>query len=82
MIVVINATYLTLSDRGSRNASRKRARCTPFISRSFKRYPGVNMFWLESTPILRENTVEVVRGLQPLFTLHQPQGRSFGSTAI
>ncbi|GFU39608.1 hypothetical protein TNCV_1793401 [Trichonephila clavipes] len=39
------------------------------------------MFWLGSTPILR-STLEVFRGLSPLFPFQQHHERSCGSKAI
>ncbi|GFW52246.1 hypothetical protein TNCV_2426931 [Trichonephila clavipes] len=35
----------------------------------------IERFCCGSTPILRENTLGVVRGLSPLFPLHQPHER-------
>ncbi|GFV13912.1 hypothetical protein TNCV_523891 [Trichonephila clavipes] len=57
------------SERGPRNSSWQRA------SRSFEHYTGDSTIWLDSTPILRENTLEMVRGLPPLFAFHYPQER-------
>ncbi|GFU14633.1 cytochrome P450 2J5 [Trichonephila clavipes] len=52
------------------------ASCTPVVSRSFEHDTGDSTIWLGSTPILRENTLEVVRGLPPLFPCHQPHERT------
>ncbi|GFU81927.1 hypothetical protein TNCV_2537361 [Trichonephila clavipes] len=51
-----------MSYRGSRNSLRQRAKCTPVVSRSFEYHSGDSTFWLGSTPILRGNTLGMVRG--------------------
>ncbi|GFU80393.1 hypothetical protein TNCV_3521651 [Trichonephila clavipes] len=61
-----NATCVTISDRGQRNSLRRRATCPPVMSRRFEHQTSYRMFWLGSFPVLRENTLEVVRGLPPL----------------
>ncbi|GFX11377.1 hypothetical protein TNCV_2804381 [Trichonephila clavipes] len=54
VVVVAAATCLTMSNRGPRNHSRKRARSTPLVNRSFEPHTGGSMFGLGSTPILRK----------------------------
>ncbi|GFT33696.1 hypothetical protein TNCV_4382241 [Trichonephila clavipes] len=71
-----------MSDQGSRNSSRQRSRCKPVVSCSFEHHAGDRTFWLGSKPVLRENTLGVVRGLPPLFPFCQPHERTGGSTAI
>ncbi|GFW24220.1 hypothetical protein TNCV_1847791 [Trichonephila clavipes] len=44
------------SNRGSRNLSRQRAKCTPVVTRSIEHHTRVSMIRLCSTPILRKNT--------------------------
>ncbi|GFU84547.1 hypothetical protein TNCV_3238561 [Trichonephila clavipes] len=59
-----------MSDQGTRNSSQQKARYTPVVIRSFERHSGNSTFWLSYTPILRENTLNVVRTshLSPLST--------------
>ncbi|GFV51784.1 uncharacterized protein TNCV_1321401 [Trichonephila clavipes] len=45
-----------MPDRGPRNSSRLRARCTHVVNRSFEHPTGDRTIWLDSAPILRENT--------------------------
>ncbi|GFW96606.1 hypothetical protein TNCV_2846631 [Trichonephila clavipes] len=71
-----------MSDRGPRNSSRQRAGCTPVVSRRFQHHTGDSTIRLGSTPILRENTLEVVRDLPPLFPFDQPHERTCGSMDI
>ncbi|GFV69368.1 hypothetical protein TNCV_4589651 [Trichonephila clavipes] len=52
-------TQLTL-DQGPRNPPWQRATYTPVVSHSFEHHTSDNAIWLDSTPILRENTLEVV----------------------
>ncbi|GFU21343.1 hypothetical protein TNCV_2434591 [Trichonephila clavipes] len=47
-----------MSDRGPNNPSQQRTRCTSVVDLSFEHPPGDSTFWLRSTPILRENTLE------------------------
>ncbi|GFU14543.1 hypothetical protein TNCV_3251631 [Trichonephila clavipes] len=47
-----------MSGRGQRNSSRLRARCTLVVSRNFEHHTGDSTFWLGSTPVLWENTLE------------------------
>ncbi|GFV56045.1 uncharacterized protein TNCV_2266311 [Trichonephila clavipes] len=54
-----------MSDRGPRNSSRQRARCTPVVSRNFEQHTNDSTSRLGSTPALRENTLGVVKGLPP-----------------
>ncbi|GFV71362.1 hypothetical protein TNCV_3133531 [Trichonephila clavipes] len=42
----------------------------------FEHHSGDNTIWLGSTPILRENTLMVVRGLLPRFPFRQPHERN------
>ncbi|GFT73151.1 hypothetical protein TNCV_2554371 [Trichonephila clavipes] len=58
-----NSTTLRESDRGSRNSPRQRARCTHAVSRNFLYHSGDSTIWLGSTPILRENILEVAKEL-------------------
>ncbi|GFT71428.1 hypothetical protein TNCV_970991 [Trichonephila clavipes] len=71
-----------MSDQGPRNSSRERTRCASVISCSFEHHTGVSMTCLGSAPISKENTLEVVRSLTPLFLIHQPHERTCISTAI
>ncbi|GFV41025.1 hypothetical protein TNCV_2666161 [Trichonephila clavipes] len=54
------------SNRGPRNSSWQKAD----VSRCFE--PRDSMIWLVFTPILRENTMGMVRGFPALFLFHQP----------
>ncbi|GFT97712.1 hypothetical protein TNCV_4229061 [Trichonephila clavipes] len=53
---------------------------TPGVSLSFGHHAGVSMILLGSTPILRENTLGLVRGLTFPFPFHQPPKKICGST--
>ncbi|GFT17508.1 hypothetical protein TNCV_4807501 [Trichonephila clavipes] len=75
-VVVTYATCLTMSDRGPRNSSLQRTRCTPDDSRNFEHHAG------DIPPQLRENTVVVSGYCPPLFLFHPPHERTCGSTAI
>ncbi|GFT95560.1 hypothetical protein TNCV_567641 [Trichonephila clavipes] len=77
-VVVTNATCLTMSDRGPRNSPWLMARGIPIVSRSFQLHAG----WLDSTSILKENTLTVVKGFPSLFPFYQPHERTCGLTAI
>ncbi|GFV50026.1 hypothetical protein TNCV_2354111 [Trichonephila clavipes] len=44
VIVVANATCLTVSDRGPGNSSWQRSRCTPVVIRSFENHSGGSTF--------------------------------------
>ncbi|GFV48103.1 hypothetical protein TNCV_3027861 [Trichonephila clavipes] len=68
IVVVTNATCLTMSDRGPRNSSWQRATCTHVVIRSFEHHPGDSLFWLCPTPILRENTLWMARGASHLYS--------------
>ncbi|GFW82770.1 hypothetical protein TNCV_3493401 [Trichonephila clavipes] len=54
---------------------------TPLVSHSFEHHAGGSTIWLGSIPTLRENTLGLVRDPPPLFSFHQPQERTCGSTA-
>ncbi|GFS67565.1 hypothetical protein TNCV_4362821 [Trichonephila clavipes] len=54
--------------------------CAAVVSRSLEYHVYDSMFWVVSTPILRENTLGVVRDVSPLFLFHQPHERTYGST--
>ncbi|GFU47042.1 hypothetical protein TNCV_2616171 [Trichonephila clavipes] len=56
--------------------------CTAVVSYSFEHHICDKTIWFGSTPILRENTLEMVRSLSPLFPFHQSHERTCGSTAI
>ncbi|GFW51047.1 uncharacterized protein TNCV_3593291 [Trichonephila clavipes] len=57
---------------GPRNSLRQRAGCTPAVNRSFEHRTGGSTIWFGSTPILRENTLELVRCHPLVFPFHQP----------
>ncbi|GFW07609.1 hypothetical protein TNCV_3917421 [Trichonephila clavipes] len=59
-----------------RNSSLQRARCTPAAGHNFDHHSGDNTLWLGSTPILKNNTIGVVRSFPPLFPFHQPLQRT------
>ncbi|GFV14488.1 hypothetical protein TNCV_166151 [Trichonephila clavipes] len=69
-------------DRDLRISSQQRARCMHVVSPSFEHNTGDSSIWLDFTPVLKENTLEVVRGLTPLHTFHQLHERTCGLTAI
>ncbi|GFV14025.1 uncharacterized protein TNCV_525021 [Trichonephila clavipes] len=52
---------------------------TPLVIRSFEHHAGDSTIWLDSTPILNypQNTLEVVKGLPPLFPFHQPHEKKW-----
>ncbi|GFS99474.1 hypothetical protein TNCV_4534431 [Trichonephila clavipes] len=70
-----------MPDRGPRNSSWQRARCTPAVGRSFEHHTDDSTFWLGSTLILWKNTL-LVSGPPPLFLFHQPHERTCGSMAF
>ncbi|GFY12560.1 hypothetical protein TNCV_2447511 [Trichonephila clavipes] len=44
------------------------ARCTPIVSRSFEQHSADSTFWLDTTQILRENTLGVIRAFHLSFS--------------
>ncbi|GFV07194.1 hypothetical protein TNCV_1602191 [Trichonephila clavipes] len=66
-----------MSDRGPRNSSWPKFKCTPVANRSFEQHPGDSTFWLGSSQILMENTLGC--GQNPP---HQTYEMSCSSTAI
>ncbi|GFW46043.1 hypothetical protein TNCV_3276611 [Trichonephila clavipes] len=82
LMLLLTATCLTMSDQGPRNSSWQGANCTPVVSSSFEHHAGDRALWIGSTPILREDTLGVIRDLPHLFPFHQPHERTCGSTAV
>ncbi|GFT17614.1 hypothetical protein TNCV_2587281 [Trichonephila clavipes] len=77
VVVAANATYLTVSNLVLRNSSCQRARCRPVVSRRIEQHTGDSTIWLGFIPILRESTLEVVRGISPLFPFHRLHERTW-----
>ncbi|GFU86262.1 uncharacterized protein TNCV_369181 [Trichonephila clavipes] len=74
--------YPSVGLAGASNNLARDCRCMPVISSSIEHQSGDNTICLGFTPILRENTLGVVRGLPPLFPFYQPHERTCDSTAI
>ncbi|GFU18868.1 hypothetical protein TNCV_1086011 [Trichonephila clavipes] len=55
---------------------------TPVVSLSFEHHAGDRTILLSSAPNLRENILEMDRGLSPLFHFHQSHRRTCSSTAV
>ncbi|GFT84732.1 hypothetical protein TNCV_2767381 [Trichonephila clavipes] len=55
---------------------------TPVVNLSLKHHGGDSTIWIGFTPILWENTLEVVKDLRRQFPFHQLHERTCGSTAI
>ncbi|GFV93130.1 hypothetical protein TNCV_2552211 [Trichonephila clavipes] len=49
----------------------------PVVSLCFEHHASESTTFLGSTPILRENTLESVRGLPSIFPFHQPHERTW-----
>ncbi|GFU78761.1 hypothetical protein TNCV_3525791 [Trichonephila clavipes] len=70
----------TAANPGPRNLSSQGARCTFVVICSLEHHTSDSMILLGSSQILRENTLEGVSGLPPLFPFYQPHERACSST--
>ncbi|GFS55748.1 hypothetical protein TNCV_4497471 [Trichonephila clavipes] len=52
-----NTTCLLVSDRDPRSSSLQKTRCMPVVIRNFEHHIDDGTIWLDSAPILRENTL-------------------------
>ncbi|GFX52179.1 hypothetical protein TNCV_548381 [Trichonephila clavipes] len=82
VVVIANVTSLTKSDRDPRNSSWLRDKSMLVVNHSIEHHTSKSTIWFGFTPILKENTLERVRNLPPLFPVHKPRERTYGSLAI
>ncbi|GFT09499.1 hypothetical protein TNCV_5063351 [Trichonephila clavipes] len=73
--------FLGVRDRDPRNPSWQRPSSTPVVSRRFEQHTGDRVIWLVSTPILKYNTLEMAKGLPPLFPFYHPYERTYDDCA-